>query len=124
MKRIALFLALATSACAATPLPLSPGPTASFAQVAEIGGVTIRPVRLIEDSRCPAQVQCVWAGRLRIEAVIGYRSGSEEQRREMIMGDPVVLPEGSLKLADARPEPVAGEPIAPRAYRFTFTLER
>ena len=82
----------------------------------------VRPLELLEDSRCPAQFQCVWAGRVRILAEISYRGGSEELRREMILGEPVALPEGALTLVAAEPQPVAGQRVDPSAYRLTFAL--
>jgi hypothetical protein len=68
-------------------------------------------------------VQCVWAGRLRIEARILFDGGSEELHREMSLGEPVSLPEGKLMLADAKPAPDADK-ANPNKYRFTFALER
>ena len=40
-----------------TAFALVPGQTASLAN-----GGTLRYVRLVDDSRCPPNVQCVWAG--------------------------------------------------------------
>jgi hypothetical protein len=68
-------------------------------------------------------VQCVWAGRLRIEARILFNGGSEELHREMSLSEPISLPEGKLMLADATPAPSTGKANA-NGYRFTFTLER
>lgn len=120
MKRAALFFAITLASCATTPGEA--GPTARLGQVATVDGVRVRPLSVVEDSRCPARVQCVWAGRLHILAEIQYRGGSEELRREMTLGQAVALPEGTLTLAAALPEPVAGQAIDPRAYRLTFTL--
>lgn len=125
MKQPALVLCLlALAACAplpAAPPPLSPGPVA-IGQAAIFPGVSVRSLALLEDSRCPAQVQCVWAGRIRILAEIAHRGGSEELRREMVLGEPVAFPDGVLTLVAAAPEPIAGQAIDPRYYRLTFTF--
>ncbi|MBA3527424.1 MAG: hypothetical protein H0T82_10970 [Sphingomonas sp.] len=95
---------------------------AAIGQVVTLGeGVQVRPVALLEDSRCPALVRCIWAGRVRIEALIRFQSGSE-MRREMTLGDAITLPEGNLALSGAVPAPVAGKVIAHGAYQFTFAL--
>ena len=113
---------LPIAACASSPMTASGGPTAGIGQTALVGGVRVSPTRLVEDSRCPALVRCIWEGRLRIEAVIRFRGGSEELHREMIMGEAIALPEGKLTLAAAEPAPVAGNMLGATAYRFTFTL--
>ena len=110
------------AACA--HMPPAPGPIASIGGTALIDGITVRPTRVLEDSRCPARVQCTWSGRLRIEAVIEYKGGSEELRREMTLGEAVSLPEGELVLAAVQPAAVAGKALRSSAYRFAFALRR
>ncbi len=124
MKRTLLLPLLALAACATVPTAASTGPSAPLGQFAAIGAAHVQPLSLVEDSRCPAEVQCVWAGRLRINALIRYDGFSEEQRREMTLGEPIELPVGKLTLASVAPAPRAGEAIAPGAYRFTFSLTR
>src|SRR5687768_15934383 len=54
-------------------------------QVAAQGGVKIAFVELVEDSRCPVDVDCVWAGNAKIRvrdqkrAVEGYRTQYDER---------------------------------------------
>ncbi|HEV7661050.1 MAG TPA: hypothetical protein VGO55_14525 [Allosphingosinicella sp.] len=68
---------------------------------ARLGDVSVRPIAVIEDSRCPADVACVWAGRLRLRAAI-TRLGETE----LILGQPLALPGGgSLTLVAALPAP-------------------
>ena len=123
MKRFPLFLALALGAGATVP-PASAGPTASLGQVAEAGGATIRPIQVIEDSRCPTDVVCVWAGRLVLLAEVNYRGGSEAYRGNLTLGEPLVLGPGRVTLVAAQPAPIAGKAIDPLAYRFTFAYGR
>lgn len=105
--RSMLFAALALAACAQTPGP-APAPQSELArqiladnarldnelrgegvvaagigETANLGGgLTVRPLDVIEDSRCPANVTCVWAGRLRLRAQV---SGVV---RDLTLGEP------------------------------------
>ena len=63
MHRFFLPAALALSACATLPTAAA-GPTAGLGQAATVGELRVRPLRVIEDSRCPINARCVWAGRL------------------------------------------------------------
>jgi hypothetical protein len=90
---------------------------ASIGEAADLGGgLVVRPIRVIEDSRCPNNVQCIWAGRLRLLADI---SGRE---LELTLGE--ASPQGSVMLAVVSPGPWAEWPTAELgekpAYRFGF----
>jgi len=122
MKRISLLFLLALAACATMPPPASAGPTAGIGQVAAVESIRVRPLALLEDSRCPASVRCVWAGRVRIRAEIMSRSGREV--REMTSDKPVAVAGGTLMLVDVEPSKVAPVATDPRAYRFTFRFDR
>ena len=122
MYRLLPMIAISVAACAT--VPASAGPTAGLGQVARVDGVTIRPLRVVEDSRCPREVQCVWAGRLVILAEVGYRGGSESFRGTMTLGQALVLGRESVTLVSATPGKTAGSTIDPRAYRFSFAVER
>ncbi|HEY0163948.1 MAG TPA: hypothetical protein VGB39_01095 [Sphingomicrobium sp.] len=120
MKHFTLLALLALAACATTPdRRIANGPTAPLGETAVLDGVTVKPLEVIEDSRCPAQVQCVWAGRIRIRAEISH-SGT----RELTLGEPAEVTGGTLSLVDVRPGKRAAEAIRPRDYQFTFTFQR
>ncbi|MCX7359121.1 MAG: hypothetical protein NT015_13385 [Alphaproteobacteria bacterium] len=81
------------------------------------GGLTVRPIDVKEDSRCPANVDCVWPGQLVLRADV---SGTE---REITLGTPLETPQGTVLLAVAKPYPfnewpTTELPIPP--YRFGF----
>ncbi|HYI48685.1 MAG TPA: hypothetical protein VEX35_09485 [Allosphingosinicella sp.] len=74
---------------------------ARVGETVRLGGLSVRPIAVLEDSRCPSGVQCIWAGRLRLRAAI---SGVGET--ELILGQPFALPGGgTLTLAAAAPAP-------------------
>lgn len=90
---------------------------AAIGEKVYVDGPHVTPLEVIEDSRCPANVQCVWAGRLKIRARIHLGSGDQE--RELTLGEPVSIADGSLELAEVRPISKT-TPIAPTDYRFGF----
>jgi hypothetical protein len=87
---------------------------AVIGETADLGsGLTVRPIAVVEDSRCPNNVQCIWAGRLRLLADV---SGREV---ELTLGEA-----GPVMLAVVSPGPWAEWPTAELgekpAYRFGF----
>lgn len=103
--------------CASTPVPALHGVAhARLGETAYVDGPKVTPLQVIEDSRCPAKVDCVWAGRLRISVRIDLGSGS--QTRELTLGEPQHVADGSLEVVEATPYPVAGKTIEPGDYRF------
>ena len=119
MKRLAVVVALPLAACAT--LPASAVPTAGLGQVARIDGLTVRPLQVVEDSRCPINVVCVWAGRLVVRTEI--RGGSWRETRDLELRKPQRIADGQLILVEAAPSKLADRPIAPAHYRFTFAYE-
>jgi hypothetical protein len=80
----------------------------------------VRPDQVIEDSRCPADVQCIHAGRLVLRAtVIG---GGWSKQLDLTLGAPTAVADGMLTLVDATPVPVTGE-TSGSAARFTFKFQ-
>lgn len=76
--------------------------TARLGQSVRIGNVTVRPVAVTEDSRCPHDVECVWAGRLKLRAAISGVPGEAE----LILREAYALPGGgTLTLVAAAPAP-------------------
>ena len=122
MKRIFLLGVLALAACATLPPPASAGPSAGIGKVATVETIRVRPLALLEDSRCPASVRCVWAGQVRIGAEIMSRNGREV--RELTSDKSVAVAGGMLTLVAVEPPKVAPVATDPRAYRFTFRFER
>jgi hypothetical protein len=83
-----------------------------------VDGPRVTPLKLLEDSRCPVKVQCVWAGRIRIEVRIDLGSRSETQ--EVTLGEPVTVADGALDLVEVYPEAKVDRSISPEDYRFGF----
>lgn len=111
---------LFTAACATIPAVKSDGIDVSFGQTAYVDGPKIRPIKIIEDSRCPMNARCVWAGRVRI--LVAWVKSDGEQHVELTLGEPVPLTDGVLTLTAVNPSKMAGEgkELVPDDYRFSF----
>ncbi len=82
----------------------------------EVAGIQLKVVSLVEDSRCPSDVQCIQAGTVRVKVLV---SGSEYT---LTLNKPEVIGALSLTLVDATPAKKSGQTITPQDYRFTFTI--
>ncbi len=91
---------------------------AAIGQTADLGGgLRVRPLEVLEDSRCPQNARCVWAGRVRLRVSIegaGEREISSEE-------EAVQTPHGAFTLAAILPGPWTDWPADQRPpYRFGF----
>ena len=84
---------------------------------------------VLEDSRCPVDVTCVWEGNARIELGVGPGFGGDGPTIQMILNTSLGLREGEawgqrITLVDVRPAPVSTEPIPADAYEVDLKVER
>lgn len=121
MKLLTLCLALLLAACAATTAGTFPEGPARLGQTVRVGGPTVRPIAVIEDSRCPSDVVCVWAGRLVVRAEVGTGRGTQEM--DLTLGTPVAVADGALTLRQVLPAAHSRKPITPGDYRFVFEFK-
>lgn len=122
MKGLILpLLAAALAACVTTPSAVA-GPTAGLGEIATVNGLSIRPLRVVEDSRCPINARCIWAGRVVLRTEVRSSAGSATYN--LTLGEPVTHAGGRLALVAAEPGRVAGAGTEPGAYRFTFEYNR
>ena len=123
MKRFTpAFAAIALTACATVPAASATTGTATarYGETANVGPLLVRPIALVEDSRCPIKARCVWAGRLVITAEVTFHGGSEQYRGNMTLGSPLMLGNESVMLVAGEPGKLAGADGNPPASRFTF----
>ena len=125
MIRVPLAVLVALTACAAqSPPPQAARPADDPAlsygglnQDIRVGGLNVRPLAVTEDSRCPVNVTCIWAGRLVLRLRVSGMSGD----RVVSTMAPLELPGGgALELASVTPARMAGRPGTPASYRFGF----
>jgi hypothetical protein len=118
---LSLVTAATVSACAAsrdvTALP--DAANVAIGQRAYADGPLIQPVAVIEDSRCPVGVACVWAGRVRVK-MLWLRPNGDAQPFEVVLGEPTPLADGTITLESVHPDKRPDRPIKPGDYRFAF----
>lgn len=121
MKRFAFaFAPLALAACTTLPAAAavrSDG-LARLGEATRVGSLVVTPLRVIEDSRCPINARCVWAGRLvvltRIEA------DGRRETTDMELGRPYIAHGRGIQLSSVLPEKLAGEDTRPIPYTFKY----
>ncbi len=106
-----------------------PSPVQSDEITARIGkksvsatGFEITPKELQEDSRCPANVNCIWAGRVVVKADVAFR-GSVPQEYIFESDTKVRISSGDITLFGVTPVKTSGV-IKSTDYMFTFSIQR
>ncbi len=128
MKHAILFAAaLSLSACAVvpnSPIVDSPhevaqqGSAVGLLKPVQLGRAVVTPMRVTEDSRCPMNARCVWAGRVVVETRIdgiGWR-----QTQPLTLGEPHTVRGITVTLVSVMPEQQTGKQIGSAEYRFVF----
>jgi hypothetical protein len=115
----AVAAALALAACATPPpgsaLVRSDG-LAALGERSAVGGLVVTPLKVVEDSRCPVNARCIWAGRLVLRTQVAGAGWTET--RDLELGEPQAVGNDRITLVSARPEPMAGAERGP--YLFAF----
>jgi hypothetical protein len=136
---IALALVLGAAACGSSErAPIEPSAsqdataidavlgqpfTIRIGQTATVAGtnLTVRMLAVPADSRCPTDVQCVWAGNARVDLRAGggdVSLNTHEEPHAVRMGD------YRLELTGLTPAPTSTESIAPAMYAATLLVTR
>lgn len=134
MKRAAVIacgLLLATLGCAGvTAGVIEPGASFTLApgQTAEVRGTDIRITfkQVREDSRCPVDVTCVWAGDAKIELTIS-RNGAAEETRILSITPPkheALVGNLRIRFVSLAPVPRQADANVPRKYLAEFVVDQ
>lgn len=83
--------------------------------------LNIEPQRVLEDSRCATDVQCVWAGQIKIETKI---VGKSTITHSFLEGSKLSFEGYDIVLKKVEPYPVSTKKINSSDYRFTFLIEK
>lgn len=127
---------LLPAACASGKATMAPTPTApsnaaktvtlAIGESASLdgGALSVKFVRVAEDSRCPKGEQCIRAGNARVE--LEARVGSEPPRAIALNTTEgqteVEIDRYVLRLDGVAPVPVTGRSVSPESYRVTLSL--
>ncbi len=101
-------------------LTKSGGTSTQINGLAEILGVSINPKTVLEDSRCPIDVNCIQAGTVRVEALVDFGSGAIPQ--QFTLGEAITTEAGSVTLVQVDPTKDTNTTLAPTDYVFYFKV--
>jgi hypothetical protein len=131
MNRVAaMFACFALAGCATAPagnaqavdagaeVTLAPGETASV-NAAEI---KVRFISVIDDSRCPRDVTCVWAGEVRL--LLEMQTARGPQPIEIRERGSAIAGGYRVTLLQVEPQPMSTAKIAPQEYRAKIVIEK
>jgi len=121
MLRALSLLPLALSACATVATEPREDGIAALGETIRISDLVVTPRAVIEDSRCPRDVTCVWAGRVVLR--VDVDQGSRPRTFDLGSDRPIQIGDGLLTLAEVSPGRDSRSGIAPSDYRFRFTYD-
>ena len=85
-------------------------------------GINVIPLSIVEDSRCPVDVQCIQAGTVRVDVQIS--DGIEYMKRTLNLGDVgAAFGDISISLKAVSPAPNSKITIKPSDYVLTFEIK-
>ena len=122
---LALTASLALASCAAKtdhPIvengpPMARGPV-ELDQPVTVGTLVATPKKVVEDSRCPMNARCVWAGRVILSTKIDGAGWRETV--DLTLGESHTTHGTSITLVSVAPARMAGTETGPLDYRFDF----
>ena len=97
--------------------PIRSDGVAAIDQPTRVGSLVVTPKQVLEDSRCPALAQCVWAGRVVLSARIDGAGWRETV--SLTLGEPYLTHGFGLALTSVEPAKLS-VPTQPQDYRFGF----
>jgi len=119
MRLLPLPIAALLCACATTQAPFAAeGSTVEIPDGVHVGKLVAVPQVLLEDSRCPMNARCVWAGRVVLSTRI-YGPDFDETV-PLVLGEPYATHGTSITLVSVLPEKQVGDAIPAPNYRFGF----
>lgn len=91
-------------------------------QEGSVLGLSVTPLTLEEDSRCPLDAQCIQAGTVR--ASTRLLSGLGESTITFTLGVPATTETEEITLVRVRPEPFSDATIEKESYVFEFSISK
>ena len=96
--------------------------TLQINQSQTVFGTTLTTPVVVEESRCPSDVTCIQAGRVRV--VLNIQSPSGNSHNELEVGKSVTTEDLTITLNEVTPYPISTRIIEEREYRFIFTVSK
>ena len=96
--------------------------TAHIGQSVTVLGEKLTPIRVVDDSRCPTDVQCIWAGTVHVS--LGIVGGSGDSDMIIELGKSVTTELNSIEFTAVSPSKNSKQEITAGDYAFTFKVTR
>lgn len=108
------------------------GPTAPIDQVvvlapgesATVDQISVRFLRVVSDSRCPADVVCVWAGDAHVQIAVSSSDGEKDYDLHTADRKPTTHDGYTIQLVKVEPYPYTSKTIEPDEYRVTLKVTK
>lgn len=119
MRMLALLAPAALlGGCVMTAAAVTDSPVA-IGQAQRVGALRVTPLDVVEDSRCPMNARCIWAGRVVVKVAIAR--GSDRLERRLTLGEATQTDLGRILLDSVTPaRSTTTGTIDPADYRFHF----
>ena len=115
---LALPLVALLGACIGTDFAPLEGMPAALGETVRVGSVLATPRSVVEDSRCPYDVQCIQAGRLVVSTRLDGDGWTETV--PLTLGEPYTAGGTTVTLVSGRPEKFSERRTPRHEYRFIF----
>ena len=94
--------------------------TATLNQTIALQGIMITPMRVVQDSRCPVDVQCIQAGTVQLS--VQLQQGNDVQVLTLTLGGKMEFAGKLVELVAVRPSPNSKKSILASEYQFDFLV--
>ncbi len=105
-----------------TPVPTSATVATTIGKSVHALNVDILPLEVTQDSRCPVDVECIWAGTVEVKGTL--HSGLGTSNVVFKLGTSITTEAESVTLVSVQPVPHQGITIAPAEYKFIFEVKK
>jgi hypothetical protein len=95
--------------------------TVGLDQSKVIGPLTITPVRIENDSRCPSDVVCIQAGTVEVSTKL-FQQGVIDSARVLRIGEPTIVGDLEITLKDVQPYPMSSQKPSWQEYKFVMDV--
>ncbi len=96
-------------------------------QAAQIDSLKVRFLAVPEDSRCPSDVSCIWAGNAKITLGLSLKDNTEETVLTInshTEPTAVAYADFRIRFVSLKPTPLSSRTINPAEYRVTLIVSR
>ncbi len=110
------------------PPPSSNTPTKSVVSIrlgssADLSGIKMTPRVVVEDSRCPTDVQCIQAGTVRVS--VDFSSSNMATTTQIFkLNEPTTLLGLNITLTEVYPAKLSTVPLTAKDYLLFFNVEK